>query len=477
VVSQQCSLALALSLAVAGQSVELATPGDVGVYRGNWAVLTLRTSGARPVTIEPASSRARPVLSGNGGRTAGCGTPSCDGPVLTVGPGVHLDVRGLVIRDADNTSNGLGGAVQDNRGGVVNVAQATFIKDRANANGGAIDNADVGATGTLTVTASTFSNNFAVNGDGGAIANADVGGKGHVIVVDDRFFDNGALSGDGGAIDNGDTGGDGTLSVVGSVFEQNAAGRAGAIDNGDNATGTLSVASSSFITNVAALDDAGAIDNADWGGRGSARITTSTFSGNDTVGDGGAIDNADSESSSRGTVYISDSTLSGNTADVYGGAVDTGDGGKGTLVLWASTLSNNTANDLYENFNRRGGSSIYNGPSGTIWLAANLINGPCRTDGGTWKDEGYNVSNGSTCLHKGPEDIDHSPQGPRGLRSNGGPTMTELPSSDSPAIGAVPHGARADLEHLQVRLCPTADQRGVQSLGGEACDAGAVQLS
>jgi autotransporter family porin len=181
---------------------------------------------------------------------------------------VHLELRDVIIRDANDTAGGLGGAVQNIQGGVVSISGSAFIDDEANADGGAIDNADLDGTGTLTVAGSTFSNNFAVNGDGGAIANADLGGTDQVSVIGSSFLDNGALSGDGGAIDNGDTRGNGTLHVTGCLFEQNAAGRAGAIDNGDNATGTLTVASSSFITNVAASGDAGAVDNADWGDRG-----------------------------------------------------------------------------------------------------------------------------------------------------------------------------------------------------------------
>ena len=396
--------------------------------------------------------------------------------MLTVGAGVHLDLRDVVISDASNTSSGLGGAVQNIRGGVVDISGSAFIGDHANANGGAIDNADVNGTGTLTVTRSTFSNDFAVNADGGAIANADMGGTGQVSVTDSSFYDDGALSGDGGAIDNGDTGGKGTLDVTGSVFEQNAAGRAGGIDNGDNASGTLTVASSSFVTNVAALDDAGAIDNADWGGQATAHITTSTFFDDDTIGNGGAIDNADSEATSHGTIYISDSTLYGNTADVYGGAIDTGDGGDGTVVLWASTLSDSTANNMLDGFDQRGGSNIHNGRSGTIWLAANMINGPCRSDGGTWKDEGYNVGNGNTCLNHGPHDISHGAQYLVGLSNNGGSTKTDVPTSANPGIGAIPYGADADLGQLQVPLCPTTDQRGTYSPGGQPCDTGAIQL-
>ena len=476
VVSQRCSLAQALSLAGPGDIVELATPGGAGVYRGNWRVLTGGTSASDPLTVEPAIPGLRPVLSGNAGGTVGCETSSCDGAVLSVGAEVHLELRDVVIRDADDTTSGLGGAVQNIQGGAVGISGSLFMDDEANADGGAIDNADVGGTGTLTVTESTFSNNFAVNGDGGAIANADLGGTGQVSVSDSGFYDNGALSGDGGAIDNGDTRGKGTLHISACVFEQNAAGRAGAIDNGDNGTGTLTVARSSFITNVAASGDAGAVDNADWGGHGNAHITTSTFSGDDTVGNGGAIDNADSETTSRGTTYVSDSTLSDNTADMYGGAIDNGDGGPGTIVLWASTLSDNQANNIYDGFNRRGGANVHNGRYATTWTAADVFDGPCRTDRGTWEDAGYNVGDGVTCLYRGPHDIAHGAGYLVGLGNYGGLTKTELPTSANPAIGAVPLGAKAELDQLQVQLCPTTDQRGNYSPSGQPCDTGATQV-
>jgi hypothetical protein len=212
------------------------------------------------------------------------------------------------------------------------------------------------------------------------------------------------------------------------------------------------------------------------GGQGTAHITRSTFSGDDTIGNGGAIDNADSETTSRGTIYISESTLSDNTADVYGGAIDSGDGGPGTVVMWASTLSTNAANNMYDGFDRRGGSNVHNGRYGTIWTAANIFNGPCRTDGGIWQDAGYNVGNGGTCLYRGPHDIGHGARYLVGLGNYGGSTKTELPTGGNPAIGAVPLGAKAELDRLQVQLCPTTDQRGTYSPSGQPCDTGAIQV-
>ena len=68
--SQQCTLAEALSLAKAGSTVVLATPGGMGHYVGNWTVATQGTS-ASPLTIEPAPGVSGPVLDGNRGKCHG----------------------------------------------------------------------------------------------------------------------------------------------------------------------------------------------------------------------------------------------------------------------------------------------------------------------------------------------------------------------------------------------------------------------
>ena len=344
---QQCTLAEALSKAVPGSEVLLATSGLAGTYVGNWTVSPKGTTSSRPITIEPARGVDHPTLGGNGGQSIGCRTSTCDGPVLTVGPTVHLDLDEVTIRNADNTTNGLGGAIQNIHGGTVTVSHSTFLRNYANASGGAIDNADVGGKGTLIVSSSLFNGNYAVNADGGAIANADVGGKGSVVVSGSTFYGNSAINGNGGAIDNGDTRGTGTLRISASVLSGNVAGRAGAIDNGDNGTGTLTVRGSTFSDNVAVLDDGGAIDNADWGGTGTLNITGSTFTSDKTIGDGGAIDNADN-TDSRGRAIVSTSTFWGNIADVHGGAIDSSDvGSEGSFIVSASTFSRNTANNIY----------------------------------------------------------------------------------------------------------------------------------
>jgi hypothetical protein len=472
----QCTLAQALRLAQAGSTIDLATPGKSAVYVGNWNVLTAGTSTAAPLTLRPAPGAQRPVLGGNGGLLGGCGTPTCDGAVLTIGHHVHLDLMGITIRNADNTASGLGGAIANTYGGTVTVVSCYFRHDYANASGGAIDNAGTEGSGTLAITGSRFVSNSSVNSDGGAIANADVGGRGKVSISSSTFVGNSAINGDGGAIDNGDTHGTGTLTVTSSSFLGNVAGRAGAIDNADNATATLEVTGSQFTGNVAAIDDGGAIDNADWGGTGTVVVTGSTFSANKTIGNGGGIDNADSMATSRGLVEASLSTFSGNIAEVHGGALADADTGRGTLELWASTLSANKANDIYATpGDHRGGDSVSAGPGGTVWAAADIFNAPCRMGGGTWEDKGYNIGDGTTCLRNGRADVGHGADRLGRLAANGGPTKTILPLVDNPAVSAIPYRTHVLLGRTQVTLCPAPDQRGHTPSGDHRCDVGAVQ--
>ncbi len=445
--SAQCTLTEALSRAVLGSTVALATPGRSRRYVGNWAVSTPGTTSSAPLTIKPAPGVTRPTLDGNQGRSTGCRTKTCDGPVLNIGSRGHLDLVGVTIQNANNLSSGLGGAVENIRGGTLSVSHSTFLRNYASDDGGAIDNADTGGTGTLSVSHSTFSGNYALNCDGGAIANADIGGEGTVLVTASTFSGNSAINGNGGAIDSGDTRGKGSLIVLASTFLGNVAARAGALDSADNASGTLSV-------------------------------SASTFSGNKTVGDGGAIDNADSMGTSEGAVLVSASTFSGNIAEAHGGAIDNSDvGGKGTLSVSASTFSGNRANDIYGAHGAQGGGAINTGSGSTVWAAADIFNGPCHRAGGTWNDEGYNVGSNATCLRGAKGDVGYGASRLGPLAYHGGPSETMLPLKGNPAIGVIPYNTTVTLDHRFVRLCPTADQRVARNGPKRHCNAGAVQSS
>ena len=528
--SEQCTLAEALSLAKAGGTVALATPGKTRHYVGNWSVATSGTSSSAPLTIKPAPGVTSPVLDGNHGKPAACQTKTCNGPILTIGSKVHVDIYGLTVQNADNTLNGSGGAIQNDSGGTLSVSACKFLRDSAT-QGGAIDNADSRGTGTLTVSGSTFTANTATGSagttyDGGAIDNADLGGTGTATISGSTFTANtvgygavintGSTVLDGGAIDNADNGGKGTLTVSGSTFSGNSArivlgnyaGGGGAIDNGDDAgIGTLAVSASVFSGNSAHYGGAishgagtgtvstsmfsgniagygGAICNG-WTGSGTFSVSGSTFSANRANSLGGAIDNGnDIGSGFSSTLSVSASTFSGNSATGNANAPDSFPGGQpglmmgyggaidnehtGTLAVSGSTFASNSA--------KNGGGSINN--FDIFSVAADIFNGPCDEAGGeTWNDEGYNVGADASCLSGGTGDVSHGAGLLGPLAHNGGPTETMLPLGANPALGVVPLNTTVKLNGLSVTLCPTTDQRGDQSISGQACDAGAVQVA
>jgi hypothetical protein len=461
VASKKCTLAEVLTDAAAGATIELGTPGSKGHYVGNWAIETGGTFVAQPLTIKPAPGTSRPVLDGNNGKAGGCQTKTCNGPVLTIGSGVHVVLDDITIEHANVAGNG--GAIENSASGFLTVSACTFSGNTA-LDGGAIDNGDKGG-GILVVSASSFIDNTATS-DGGAIDNADKG-SGTLTVSGSAFSENKA--GDGGAIDDSDNAGSGTVTVSGSTFYANIASHdGGGIDNGERGSGTLTVSTSTFSADVA-HGDGGGIDNGD---KGSANLflSTSTFSGDTASVDGGAIDNADS---GKGTLKASLSTFSGNVASADGGAIDTGDRGSAAASVWASTFTANSATG--------DGPTIDNsdhGGSAALWVVANIFNGSCDQPGGAWFDPGYNVGTNATCFNVGTGKTDvtspnASALGPLG--HNGGPTKTIAPAAASPAVGAVPSGSSAAINGGSVKLCPTTDQRGVTSPAGKACNAGSVQ--
>lgn len=428
--SARCTLAEALGLAKPGTTVALVTPAIKGSYVGNWAVGASSKATAAAITIQPAPGVARAILDGNLGKLTHCQTSTCNGPVLSINAGAHVNLNHITIQRGDNTTTGDGGGIFN--AGTLVVNGSMFVDNTALYDGGAIDSADHGG-GTLEITGSSFSGNVATY-DGGAINSADNAGTGTVTVSGSTFSGNSVTKGDGGAIDSTDHGGKGSLTITTSTFSGSKAGNAGgALDNGD---GTLAVTSSTFVSNTTVYDG-GAIDSADHAVKGSLTVFTSTFSGNSsTKGDGGAIDNA-----GRGTVTIVASTFSGNTALYNGATIDNAD----------------------------------NAGAGAVWVAGDLFSGTCTEGTGIWDDAGYNVGSDGTCLKGGTGDVGQGASLLGPLAHNGGLTLTILPQPTNPAVGAIPVGATASLSARTVPLCPTTDQRGVHSPAGQHCNAGAVQ--
>ncbi len=175
-------------------------------------------------------------------------------------------------------------------------------------------------SGTVTITGSTFSGNFA--GAGGAIYNN----------------------------------GSGTLTVTGSTFANNNAGIVGgAIFN----SGTVNIMGSTFSGNSA--DNGGAIYN---DGGGMLTVTGSTFANNNTVNGGGAIIN-------YGTLTVTNSTFANNGAN-HGGAIY--NNGGGTLTLTLSVAAGNSAPyggpDIFGTVTTDGGGNVVGDTSDSSGLTA-----------------------------------------------------------------------------------------------------------
>jgi hypothetical protein len=371
-VGMQCSLSLALGLAAAGDSVELATPGATAHYVGNWPV---SAEGGSPLTLEPAAGVTAPVLDGNRGLLSGCQTAACDGAVIALtGTASTLSVRGIGIEDADNTANGYGGAISNDSGaGFLKVTDCSFRADSAATAGGAIADGPQDGELALSVTGSTFEDDNAGTQGGALDVNRDFRGA---EVSASNFTSNSSKY--GGAVDVGATGLGGVLTLSGAVFSDNHAVDGGAVYN----QSSLTVASSRFSGNVASRDG-GAIDTGETAEYSWLVITSSALTSNRAGLDGGAIDNADHGTLGEdddadwyqlgyGTLDLSRSVLSGNTAMKDGGGIDNGDNsGSGTMSV--------TGTEVDGNYAARDGGAIDNGDHDALVWGPTVTCEDCST--------------------------------------------------------------------------------------------------
>jgi predicted outer membrane repeat protein len=195
--------------------------------------------------------------------------------VFTVGAGISLTLLNLTIKNGVGYSGG-GGV---NNSGTLTVNKSNFYVNTA-LSGGAILN-----TGMATISNTTFNSNspyfFGHSASCGAIDNRST-----MTITTSTFFNNYANNNytSGGAICNG-----GTLTITGSTFSTNTSqgnngGNGGAIYT---YAGTLSVTNSSFSQNSATFSG-GAI----YSQGGTVQISNSTFGNNPANGGGGSLNNA-----------------------------------------------------------------------------------------------------------------------------------------------------------------------------------------
>jgi hypothetical protein len=249
----------------------------------------------------------------------------------------------------------------------------------------------------------------------------------------------------GGGILN--DGGSPTLTNV--IITGNQAGNGGGISNG---SGEVKVMNSTISGNTAS--GGGGISNNDGG---TVEVMNSTISGNTAISGGGIANNG-------GILTVSSSTLSGNSA-TYGGGISNSI--SGALTVTNSTLSGNSASNS--------GGGIRN--SGTVTLANTIVansTGDDIVNNDTLNVEGANiVEDGSTTTADagGSGTIQNVDPLLGPLADNGGPTLTHLPQSGSPAIDGGDDSVATDQNDDPL----TTDQRGFARISGTV-DIGAVEI-
>ena len=273
----------------------------------------------------------------------------------------------------------------------------------------------------VTLDASALANGISINGNASDrifLVNAGVN-----VVLNSLTLTNGyqGTNGVAGAILN-----DGTLVLNNCTLAGNSVapeGSGGAIANG----GQLTLSGCILFANTGAF--AGAIDNQS----AVCTLKNCTFFGNSaTDGNGGAIDNV-----YGATLNVLHCTFNSNSTAGYGGGIDNYQ----SQINLTNTII--AGNPPYEDIYNWSNSTINFGGSNIVEVLGN---------------EGI-VLGGSSILAVDPL------LGP--LANHGGPTLTLLPQSGSPAINAGENSAATGL---------LIDQRGQPRLSGSAVDIGAVEL-
>jgi alpha-tubulin suppressor-like RCC1 family protein len=198
-------------------------------------------------------------------------------------------------------------------------------------------------------------------------------------------------------------------------------------------------------------------------------IRNSTITRN--TGDGGV-------SNSCGNLTIVNSTISYNTSA-------TGFGGGGILIFHVHCIAtlNLSFSTVYDNANPGWGRGNSIGTNahfpGSMVIKNSILASPSNPNeetcniGGSLVSLGHNIGGDSSCTFNGPGDLTNTNPLLGPTINNGGGTPTNLPNSNSPAIGGVPLADCSDTLGNEF----IADQRGVSRPQGTVCDIGAVEAA
>jgi hypothetical protein len=246
----------------------------------------------------------------------------------------------------------------------------------------------------------------------------------------------------------------GSITVEGLTITGGNVG--GPLGGGISAAGAVSVVDSTITGNTVGVEGGGI------GTTGSVTLTNSTVAGNHSGDPGGGIQ--------ASSATIVNSTITNNTSAVSGGGVSAT-----SVSLAYATVVANTGSGGGVNIAAAVGAGTTITSFGSVIA---LPNGATNCYGVT-TSLGFNWDDDGSCGF-GSGLGDHSNAGNPmlgALASNGGPTQTLLPQSESPLIDKIPLSHCGDGNSI-AGTSVTTDQRHLPrpSPTGGACDIGAVEV-
>lgn len=383
--------------------------------------------------------------------------------ILRAADGSTLSVRNLqfvngAAAQVTDRGAGAGGAVSGTYKTRIEVVGSTFRNNSAGFGGGAVY---VGTDGALTIVRSVFTGNSSWYG--GAVYSL----LAPLTVVNSTFTGNRTLA-QGGAGDGGAIGTDGAapltpnrkgglIRICGSTFTRNASARGsgGGAYLWAYAGDRIVVDRSTFQSNTVNGIGGGArvsIGGTDWGLSGSITITGTSILSNSSTANGGGL-----YLDCAPTCGIDNSTFYRNSSKTYGGAIF-GDGHHDNNVTFAENRAGGHGGALFGSKFVLDNTVFVGNSAGNPWGQAMS----CSTTG----TGAHVIQWGSTSRDTSTACIGRvKAANPRLGKpaSNGGSTLTMMPSATSPVLRA---GAG----------CTARDQRGV-ARPASRCDLGSVQRS
>ena len=432
--------------------------GAVTIEGGGLITLSGENAHRHFVVTAEASLRLANLMLAGGSAVEGGGSIHSEGALV-------LDT--VVVHGNRTTGVDSGGGAIVNLGGTLTIFGSHFYNNAAAYTGGAILQSD----------GVTIIEDSVIDGNSAPVFGA-IDSTGDLTIRNTMLRGNRATAGDGGAV--GVIGG--TARIEESLIEGNfAGGGGGGVYISPNYLGTMVTIQDTRITqNETDATFAGSLGGGILSGAGLTLVRV-TVNSNRAYGAGGLF-----QYGNEGLLTVHDSTFHNNTAvNVAGGLWLAGALGH---TFTNVTVSENTAGDwaggLYvtdlpaslENVTLSGnraplGANVYTLRT-TVTITSTIIANPqgggenCAVQDSAQPaiSGGYNLDSDSSCALSTATDLAASDPLLGALENNGGPTLTHLPQSGSPAIDGV-HGA-----------CPATDQRGFTRPGGVRCDVGAVEV-